>query len=115
MKFLRWIEDGFRWLFHAGVFRFIVTILVAFVATSAFVQGTARDQCQDGKPFLRSYTSQLTLEIKALTALLPITRERHAHALREAQIANDKGLIRGLTPAIHKSCAERYPIFPFIH
>lgn len=98
-----WLRNLWQW---------IAVIAISFLLTTMFVQGTARDQCEDGKPFLRTYISQLTIEAKTLKALIPITHEKNAHELRINQLGNDRALINGLKPAIRRSCAERFPIIP---
>ena len=94
-----------RWVFGA---------LVVFLAVTVFIQGTARTQCEQGKPFIRAWTANLAFETKVIKALIPITREPHAKELRIAQLKNDVLLVKALKPAATVDCAEKFPYFPLV-
>ena len=109
------VEDKLRSHWLSRSLRFVLTIAIAFFATTVFVQGTARQQCEDGKPFLVGYTHRLSVEAKTLTVLVKTTQDPVVKKLRIQQLDNDKALLTGLSQAVQFDCVERFPFVPLLN
>lgn len=97
--------------------RFVRTVLVCFVtfmATTAFVQSAERKRCENGKVFLKSYTSFVENAAAARrkdAADADTPRERQNN-IETAEAYEEQ--VKLLKPGIKQDCNELYPIVPFL-
>lgn len=104
-----------RWLLTRFA-RFLLVIGISFFAATAFVQGSNRGRCEDGKPFLRSYVASLHNSDAVRRDLLREARREgdqgEARNLRQA-LAQSRAQRKLLRPGIDADCDSEYPIIPF--
>lgn len=107
-------EAWMRKHFMTRFVRFVLTILIAFIATTAFVQGNNRDQCERSKPFLKSYSQFVLSAARAREAdakSSPNPRERRSNTDTAEAYRRQYELIK---PGVTADCNDQYPIIPLL-
>lgn len=105
-------EAWFRRNLLTRFVRWIVGALVVFIATTAFVQGTAREQCGQSRAFLESYVTTLENSRDGRIADSKHADDRYERAADLRVAGEHKRQIAAIKGLLEQSCDDRYPLLP---